>query len=67
MHAGIGMDVWAVDAQTASLIGEALALSDQLSLSVRQGMPLRFTRHQVLAAYVNKHHAQPCHIYVVAF
>jgi len=51
VHAGIGMDVWAVGAQTARLIEEALALGDELSLSVRQGMPLRFTRHQVRAAF----------------
>ena len=52
-HAGIGVDVWAVDAQTAHIIEEALALGDELTLSVRQGMPLRFSRHQVMAAFVS--------------
>ena len=51
MHAGIGMDVWAVDAQATRLIEEALTLGGEMTLSVRQGMPLRFTKHQVLAAY----------------
>ena len=51
MHAGIGMDVWAIDPPTARLVEEALALDDELTLSVRQGRPQRLTRHQVQAAY----------------
>ena len=49
VHAGIGMDVWVVDAQSARLIKDALAVDDELTLTVRPGTPQRFTRHQVKA------------------